>query len=59
MSNSFDINPSTGQISVPADTDLDFETRSSYSVTLTATDPSAARDIVSVTITVADVNEPP
>ena len=56
---SFDINPSNGQISVPADTDLDFETRSSYSVTLTATDPSAARDIVSVTITVADVNEPP
>ena len=56
---SFGIDDSTGQISVPAETSLDFETKSSYAVTVTATDPSDESDSVDVTITVMDVNEPP
>ena len=56
---SFAIDGSTGQISVPATTSLDFETKSSYSVTVTATDPSNESDSADVTITVMDVNEPP
>ena len=56
---SFEINIDTGQISVPAGTALDFEVKSSYSVTVTAVDPSGENDSVDVTITVADVNEPP
>ena len=55
---SFGIDDSTGQISVPAETSLDFETKSSYAVTVTATDPSDESDSVDVTITVMDVNEP-
>ena len=56
---SFGIDDSTGQISVPAETSLDFETKTSYSVTVTATDPSGESDSVDVAITVMDVNEPP
>ena len=56
---SFGIDDSTGQISVPAETSLDFVTKSSYAVTVTATDPSDESDSVDVTITVMDVNEPP
>ena len=56
---SFAINESTGQISVPATTSLDFETKNGYAVTVTATDPSDESDSVDVTITVIDVNEPP
>ena len=56
---SFGIDDSAGQISVPAETSLDFETKNSYSVTVTATDPSGESDSVDVTITVMDVNEPP
>ena len=43
---SFGIDDSTGQISVPADTSLDFETKTSYSVTVTAIDPSGESDSV-------------
>ena len=56
---SFGIDDSTGQISVPAETSLDFETKSSYAVTVTATDLSGESDSVDVAITVMDVNEPP
>ena len=56
---SFAINENTGQISVPATTSLDFETKNGYAVTVTATDPSDESDSVDVTITVIDVNEPP
>ena len=48
-----------GQISVAAGTKLDHETKSTYRVTVTATDPSAKKASVSVTIKVSDVNEVP
>ncbi len=56
----FDIDGSTGQIRVGSAAVLDYEAAAGpYSVTVTATDPSAATDDVSVTIDVADVNETP
>ena len=39
-----------------AGTVLDHETRTSYSVEVTATDPSGASDSITVTITVKDVD---
>ncbi len=58
---SFDIDPATGQISVGDDTDVDFETGgTSYTVTVTATDPAGLFDTIVVTINVVDdANEPP
>ena len=53
----FDIDRATGQIKTRVR--LDREARSSYSVTVTATDPDLARDTISVTITVTDVDERP
>ena len=53
---SFDINAVTGQLQTRAA--LDYETKSSYSVTVTATDPSGESDTITVTIEVTDVNEP-
>ena len=38
---------------------LDHETKDSYTVTVTATDPSGESDEITVTITVIDVNEAP
>ena len=38
---------------------LDYETKSEYMVTVTATDPSGASDSIAVTIMVIDVDEPP
>ncbi len=37
---------------------LDYETQSSYSITLTATDPSGASDSITVNITVTDADDP-
>ena len=54
---SFDIDPSTGQIMVGAGTMLDYETKASYMVTVTATDPDSASDMITVTITVTNVDE--
>ena len=57
----FDIDSSTGQIMVGADTRLDYETKTSYSVMVTATDDSDASNNMSsinVTINVTDVDEP-
>ena len=64
---SFDINWATGQIMTKAA--LNFEDGPSYTVTVRATDPSgmpqagtadsANSDVITVTITVTDVNEPP
>ena len=53
----FEIWPS-GQITVAEGTTLDFESEvTSYSVTVTATDPSGASDSIDVTINVTDVDE--
>ena len=49
---SFDIDPATGQIMVGAGTMLDYETKASYMVTVTATDQAGAIDAITVTITV-------
>ncbi len=62
---SFDIDDSTGQLSVASGTALDYETKDSYAVIVTATDPvtptdpSADSDSITVTITVEDVDESP
>ena len=48
-----------GQIRVGDTTTLDYETKDTYSVTVTATDPSDASDSITVEITVTDVNENP
>ena len=52
---SFDIVPSSGQLQTKAG--LDYETKDTYSVTVTATDPSNTSDTIAVTITVTDVDE--
>ena len=54
----FALNPDTGQLTVAEGTELDYETTSSYAVTVTATDPSGASDSIDVTITVTPVDEP-
>jgi len=54
---SFDLDGSTGQLKTKAD--LDHETKSTYSVVVKVADPSKASDSVTVTITVADVEETP
>ena len=54
----FDID-GMGQISVGYGTKLDYETKQSYSVTVTATDPSGLDDSINVTIMVIDVDEMP
>ena len=57
---SFKIAPATGQITVGADTKLDYESnKKTYMVTVTATDPSRAMTTIDVTINVVDVNEAP
>ena len=53
---SFDIVPGTGQLQTKAA--LDFESdKKSYTVVVTATDPSGALDTIMVTITVTNVDE--
>ncbi len=49
----------TGQIMVGEGTTLDYETKSSYTVMVTATDPAGESDSVTVTISVTDMNEAP
>ena len=53
----FDIVPETGQLLTAAP--LNYEHVTSYTVTVTATDPSTAVASIPVTIAVEDVNEPP
>ncbi len=54
-SSSFTIDSSSGQIQTSSA--LDYETKSSYSVIVTATDPDGLSDIINVTISITDVNE--
>ena len=54
---SFSIDSSTGQLW--ANAALGYEVKTSYEVTVTATDPNDMTDSVTITITVTDVNEPP
>ena len=49
---SFDIGRSTGQITVGAGTTLDYATKSSYTVSVTAADPSGSSAAIGVTIAV-------
>ena len=58
----FDIDQATGQIMVGAETMLDFETVSSYTVDVTATGPGHGdndSDTITVNITVTNVDEDP
>ena len=55
----FSIDAATGQIRVSAGAMLDFETKTSYTVVVTATDPEALSGTITVTITVTNVEEPP
>ena len=48
-----------GQIRVGENTELDFETKDTYTVHVIATDPSGASDTIIVTIKVVDVDEEP
>ena len=48
-----------GQIQVKAGTKLNYETKNTYMVTVTATDPNGLSDSIDVTITVTDLNEAP
>ncbi len=52
----FDISRNDGQLKTKAS--LNFEARNSYSVVVTATDPSGAADSIQVTINVIDVHDP-
>ena len=53
---SFDIDPDTGQLTTLAA--LDYETKDTYSVTVTASDSGGLSDSIDVTITVTNVDEP-
>ena len=57
--NSFQIDPSTGQITTVASVDYDYEARSGYAVTVEATDGKGGGDSIAVTVSLTDVNEAP
>ena len=52
---SFSIGRGTGQITVGAGTSLDYDTKSAYTVVVTATDPAGLSDTITVSIAVIDV----
>ena len=57
---SFDIDAATGQLmTLAALAALDYETKSTYSVTVTARDSGGLSDSIGVTVTVTDVDETP
>ena len=57
---SFEIDQATGQITVGDDTNVDFEIKQDYMVTVTATDPAGEPATIDVNINVSDdANEPP
>ncbi len=53
----FDIVDTSGQLQTKAA--LDYESKSAYTVTVTATDPSGLADEITVTIDIIDVEDPP
>ena len=53
---SFAIGASTGQITVGTGASLDYETKASYAVTVTATDTLNATDTIAITINVTNVD---
>ena len=56
---SFDIDSASSQIQTKSGVTYDHESKSSYSVTVKADDNNGGTATIDVTITVADVNEPP
>ena len=58
-SSAFTIDSGSGQIAVASGATLDYETTSSYSVTVTANDGKGDTEAIAVTINVTDVDEPP
>ena len=56
---SFDVGLTSGQITVGTGTELDYETKDTYMVTVIATDSFGASASIPVTITVTDINEGP
>ena len=56
---SFDINQTSGQITVKTATKLNLEAKATYMVTVTATDPGDLSDSVAVTIKLTDEDEGP
>ena len=56
---SFEIDSSTGQIKTKFGVTYDHEAKSTYTVTVTASDANCGADDATVTINVNDVNEPP
>ena len=56
---SFDIDSASGQIQTKSGVTYDYETKSGYSVTVKADDNNGGTATIDVTITVADVDEPP
>ena len=54
----FEVDSSTGQITVGDNTTLDFKTTASYEVRVDARDPRGGRDEIDVTISVTNVDEP-
>ena len=56
---SFDIGLTSGQITVGTGTDLDYEDKDTYMVTVIATDSFGVTASIPVTITVTDINEGP
>ncbi len=55
---SFDIGSSTGQITTKTDVTYDYETKSSYSLTVKASDGTLS-DTIAVTVSLGNVNEAP
>ena len=55
----FTISNTTGQVSLRTKTKLDYETRTTYTVQVTATDPSLESDTMTLTIKVVKVDEAP
>ena len=54
---SFDIDRGTGQITIANGTNLDYETKDTYTVIVRARDPSGVADTITVTIIVTNVDE--